>query len=386
MKIAVISPNRAHLEEVAGVLRRKAHAVASFEGGKSRMREVVESERPDMLLVDGMCCDVGELAQVEYVTTHHPAVAVVLLCATHSPEFLINSMRAGVREVLPSPAPASAIEAAVDRVATKLAKATGATLGKVLAFMSCKGGAGATFLATNLGALLAETKSVLLVDLNLQFGGALSFVHDGAAASNLAMVAKDISRLDASFLAASTVKVAPNYSVLAAPDDVARAMEVKPEHIDALLKIATTQYDFVLLDLPRSLDTISIHALDRAWRIFPVLQSNLADLRNAAQLLGAFRSLGYAGEKIEFIVNRHERSSDIGLEQIQRSLSGVQLRTVANSYREVNAAINHGDPLARTARSSAVTRQLADLAEALSPRPDDNRSGLLNRIFRRAGT
>ena len=109
-------------------------------------------------------------------------------------------------------------------------------------------------------------------------------------------------------------------------------MEVKPEHIDAILSLAVTQYDFVLLDLRRSLDTVAIKALDRAWRIFPVLQSGLPDLRNASKLLEAFQSLGYPQDKTELIVNRFEKSGDIGLDQVQRSLGSVRLNTVPNSY------------------------------------------------------
>lgn len=385
MKIAVISPSRSHLDEVGRVLEAKGHIARLFEGGKSRMRDIAEREAPELMLVDGMCCDTAELAQVEYVTTHHPSVAVILLCSTHTPEFLINSMRAGVREVLPSPVTPPALESAVARVAAKLVAQPARKNGKVLAFMPCKGGAGATFLATNLGWQLAETKSVLLIDLNLQFGDALSFVHDGKAPATLADVAKDISRLDASLLAASAVKVAPNYSILAAPEELAHAMEVKPEHIDAIISVAVTQYDFVLLDVPRSLDTIAIKALDRAWRIFPVLQSGLPDLRNAAKLLEAFKSLGYPAEKTELIINRFDKTSDIGIDQVQRSLGSVRLNTVPNSYREVNASINHGDPLIRTARANTVSRHLVDFAETLSPRPDEPRAGgLLGRLFRRA--
>jgi pilus assembly protein CpaE len=384
MKIAVISPSRSHLEEVGILLEAKGHTASLFEGGKSRMREIAEREQPDLMLVDGICCDVAELAQVEYVTTHYPSLAVILLCSTHTPEFLINSMRAGVREVLPSPAAPAALEAAIGRVAAKLAGAPARKMGKILAFMPCKGGAGATFLATNLGWQLAETKSVLLLDLNLQFGDALSFVHDGKATSTLADVAKDINRLDASLLAASTVKVGPNYSILAAPEDLAHAMEVKPEHIDAILSLAATQYDFVLLDVPRSLDTIAIKALDRAWRIFPVLQSGLPDLRNAGKLLDAFKSLGYPQDKTELIINRFDRTSDIGLDHIQRTLGNVHLNTVPNSYKEVNASINHGDPLTKTTRGNTVAKHLADFAQTLSPRPEEARSGLLGRIFRKA--
>lgn len=384
MKIAVISPSRSHLDEVAGVLRAKGHATCLYEGGKSRMREIAEREQPDMMLVDGMCCDVAELTQVEWITSHNPSLAVILLCSTHTPEFLINSMRAGVREVLPSPAAAPALEAAVGRVAAKLGGARAREKGKVLAFLPCKGGAGATFLATNLGWHLAQTRSVLLIDLNLQFGDALSFVHDGAAPSTLADVAKNINRLDASLLSASTVKVAPNYSILPAPEDLAHAMEVNPEHIDAILGLAVTQYDFILLDVPRSLDTTAIKALDQAWRIFPVLQSGLPEIRNAGKLLEAFRSLGYAADKTEMIVNRYEKSNEIGIDQIQRSLGSVRLIPVPNSYRDVNASINHGDPLVRTARGNPVTRHLVDLAESLNPRSDEARGGLLGRLFRRA--
>jgi pilus assembly protein CpaE len=385
MKIAVISPSRGHLDEVGRVLEAKGHTARLFEGGKGRMRDIAEREDPDLMLVDGMCCDTAELAQVEYVTTHHPSVAVILLCSTHTPEFLINSMRAGVREVLPSPVTAPALEAAVVRVAAKLGGVSSRKTGKILAFMPCKGGAGATFLATNLGWQLAETKSVLLIDLNLQFGDALSFVHDGKAPSTLADVAKNIERLDASLLAASTVKVAPNYSILAAPEDLAHSMGVKPEHIDAILSLAVTQYDFVLLDVPRSMDTLAIKALDRAWRIFPVLQSGLPDVRNAGKLLEAFKSLGYPPEKIELIINRFDKSSDIGIDQVQRSLGNVRLNTVPNSYREVNASINHGDPLMKTARGNTVARHLVDFAETLSPRPEEARAGgLLDRLFRRA--
>jgi pilus assembly protein CpaE len=383
MKIALISPNTNHLQDMSRVLEAHSHAVTLIDGGKSRMRAVAEQDQPDLMLVDGMCCDPNELVQVEYVTTHHPKIAVILLCATQSPEFLINSMRAGVREVLPSPVSSEALQAAVSRIASKLLGAKNKGTGKILAFIPCKGGSGATFLATNLGFQLAETKSVLLIDLNLQFGDALSFVHDGQPASTLADVAHDISRLDASFLAASSVKIAANYSILAAPEDLTRAMEIKPEHLDAILSVALTQYDFVLLDMSRTLDTLAIKVLDRAYRIFPVLQAGLPGLRNASKLLAVFKSLGYPADKIEVIVNRFEKGGDISQADIQRSLGTTNLRTVPNSYKEVNASINQGDALAEVTRSNAVAKSLADFALSLSPKQEESRS-LLDRLLRRA--
>lgn len=383
MKIALISPNVKNLQETSRALEAASHSVLLIDGGRERLRAVAEQEQPDLMLVEGVSCDAVELGNVEYVTTHYPNVAVMLLCANHMPEFLISAMRAGVREVIPSPAPAGALEAAVSRLAAKLTGTQAKSPGKVLAFMPCKGGSGATFLATNLGYQLAETQSVLLIDLNLQFGDALSFVHDRTPATTVADLARDIHRLDASFLAASTVKVAQNFSILAAPEDPSQAVDVKPEHVDALLKLAVRQYDFVLLDMGRTIDPVSIKALDHAHRIYPVLQAGLPCLRNAKKLLEVFESLGYPAEKSEAIVNRFDKRGEIGLDDIRRLLGDTKIHTVPNSYKDVSVSINHGKPLIEMGRSNAVIRNLTEFAQLLNPKQEDSR-GLLGRLFRRA--
>jgi pilus assembly protein CpaE len=383
MKISIISPNTAHLREMAALFAALSHEVATFEGGKSRMRAVAEQESPDLLLVEGICCDPAELAHVEYLSTHWRDMAVVLLCSTHTPEFLMHSMRAGVREVLPSPASGEALEAMAARVQAKLKGAPVRPQGKILAFVPCKGGSGATFLATNMGFELARTHSVLLIDLNLQFGDALSFVHDGRPASTLADVARDIARLDATLLAASAVTVAPRYGILAAPEDPSQAMEIKPEHIDAVLSIAVAEYDFVLLDMGRTLDTMAIKAFDRAWRIFPVLQAGLPALRHANKLLAVFRSLGYPADKVELVANRLDKGAAIGLEELRRAMGKTAIRALPGSEREVGASIDQGTALVTTARSGPLARALAEFAESLVPRPEA-KPGLLDRLFKRA--
>ena len=383
MKIVLISPNRNNLTEMERVLESAFHVVIVIDGGKSQMRAAAEQEQPDLLIVEGMCRDPAVLSDVEYVTTHYPHIAVILLCVTQTPEFLINAMRVGVREVLPSPAPSGALDAAVARIALKRAGVHVRSPGKILVFIGCKGGSGATFLATNLGYQLAENKTVLLIDLNLQFGDALSFVHDATPVSTVADIAHDIRRLDASFLAASAVTITPTFSILAAPEEPSQSMTIKPEHIDAILDLAVTQYDFILLDIGRTLDTRSIRAMDRAFRIFPVLQAALPHIRNANKLLAVFRSLSYPMNKIELIVNRFEKNGEIGLDDMRRSLGVDRLHTVPNSYKEVNASINQGSPLIDMARANAVTKQLAEFALSLSPRQEESRS-LFDRLFKRA--
>lgn len=384
MKIAVISPNSNNLHEIAKVLRASSHTPVLVEGGKSRMRETVEAESPDMLIVEGMCCDVSELVQVEYITSRYPNVAVVLICASATSEFLINSMRAGVREVIPSPADPAALDSAVHRIANKMHGQAPAKQGKVLAFIPCKGGSGATFIATNLGFQLAEQKSVLLIDLNLQFGDSLAFVHDSRPASSIADVAREFTRLDASFLSASAVRISPSFQVLAAPEDPAQAIEVKPEHVEAIIALAIKHFDFVLLDMGRHIDTLSMRALDRADTIFPVLQASLPALRNAKKLLDVFRSLGYDREKVQLIVNRFEKNGEIGLSEIERSLGSLAVHTVSNSYKQVSSAINHGGPLSVEAKNNPVSRNLAEFARDLAPQAEDSSRTFMGRILGRA--
>jgi pilus assembly protein CpaE len=384
MKIAVISPNKIQLNEIGKLLQAALHVAVLIEGGNASMRQVAEQDAPELMLVDAPCGDLDALAQIEYVTSHHPRIAVVLLCTGSSPEFLIRAMRAGVCEVLPAPVTPPDLEAAVNRIAHKLRGLAPRAAGKVFAFIPCKGGSGATFLATSLGFQLAETKSVLLVDLNLQFGDALSFVHDAKPGSTLADVARGIGRLDASFLAASTVRVAPNFSILAAPDDHAQALDITPSQVEAVLALAVLHYDFVLLDVGRAIETLSIKALDRANTVFIVMQAGLPSIRNAKKMLAIFKSLDYSAEKVELIVNRFDKKGSIGTASIERALGKFKLHTVPNSYKQVTASIDHGDPLMTTARANPVSRTLADFARALSPQPAGSRS-LFERLLGRGG-
>lgn len=385
MRIAILSPSPKHLQDVTSVLRAAGHEVIAAEGGKSQLSALAQRHTPDLIISDGMCCDTQDLVHVEQLTAQHPRMAVVLMCSSHTPEYLLNAMRAGVREVLPSPAGPEALLAAVQRIAAKLGNTSVTKTGQVLAFLPCKGGAGATFLATNVAWELSQTRRVLLIDLNLQFGDALSFVHDGRPSSTLAGVAASMDRLDGSLLAASATKVTNGLHVLAAPDDPGQALEIQPEHIEAVLTVASRYFEFVVLDLSRRLDTCAIKALDRAAHIFPVLQPTLPGIRHAAKLRQAFLSLDYAPQKVKFIANACQRGAEIGAAEVQRALGASRVIALAEAAGEVTASINRGEPFVQASRSHPLARQIIELVRELDPpQAEEQQKGLLERIFRRA--
>lgn len=385
MKIAIISPSAQSLQEISTILEHgnPSRIVTRHQGGISKLRTLAEQEHPDVIIVEGLCHDASELAPIEFVTSHYPQMIIIMLCSQQTSEFLINAMRVGVREVLPSPASKDALEAAIIRAEAKLGLRSTQRSGRVIAFLSCKGGSGATFLATNLGHQIgADGKKVLLIDLNLQFGEALLTVHNRKATSDIAEVARNLARLDASFLKASTVAVSANFEILDVPVDPAQSLQIKPEHLDAILNVAVNQYDFIILDVNRNLDDVTIKALDRAHNIFLVVQMLLPYLRNANRMMTVFRSLGYAQDKVELLVNRYWKNGDIGLDDLRASLGVTKMRVIPNGYKEVAKAINQGEPLVTVSKSSAVVKAISELAQSLLPKTEQAQGGLLSRLLK----
>lgn len=385
MKIALISPSTQSLQSLSVTLEQGGdfRSITRHEGGFSKLRAVAEQERPDVIIVEGFCHDAADLMPVEFVTAHFPNIFIIMLCTQQSSEVLINAMRVGVREVLPSPVSPAALEAAILRAKSKIGLQNIQAKATVLAFVSCKGGSGATFLSTNIGHRLAEQgKKVLLMDLNLQFGEAALTIFDRKPANDIVQVVHNLSRLDAPFLHASLVHVSDNYSILAAPDDPLQSQEFKPEHIDAILNIALHQYDYIILDVKRNLDDLMIKALDRSDKIFLVVQTLLPFVRNASRMMNVFRSLGYPPERTEVLVNRFSKNDEIGLKQLRTSLGIKQLRTIPNGYSEVAKAINLGLPLSSISKSSAVFKSICELTESLQAQDTEVQVGLLSRLLR----
>jgi pilus assembly protein CpaE len=313
----------------------------------------------------------------------------VLVGTELSSDLLLRAMRVGVREVLPSPCPPEALAAAVQRLLRRHAPAAAKLRqGEILSFVSCKGGSGATFVAANVAHMLAGggQRRVALIDLNLQFGDAALFVTNERPVSNVADVARNFQRLDAQLLESAMTQAAPGLFVLAAPEDPAQAGDVTPQHIKAILQLASQIFDFVVVDLGRSLTLVTLQALDRSDRVYAVLQLTLPFIRDGKRLRDVFASLDYPARKIHWIVNRHQKETQITLADLKRTLDIAEVITLPNQYEVVAASVNEGVPVDRVSPGSAIAKALRQLARDIAPDQEKARSGgWLSGLFKGSG-
>jgi pilus assembly protein CpaE len=371
MKILVASKDQSSCDAIRACIDggEPRHVLSSVLGDIVQVSAAVEKLRPDVLVLDRHDDEVTPWDAVEKLLHGALAPATILLSKSPGAELLLSAMRAGVREVLPWPAARPALGDAVVRAAQRRGvPPPSAGKGQVLAFLSCKGGAGATFLASNLAYALAQNRPVrvALLDLNLQSGDALLHVSDRAPAVTLADVTRDISRLDESLLAASMVQVLPNFGVLAAPGSPERALDVSADHIDALLDEAALHYDYVIVDANRVLDAVVVRALDRAATIFLVVQLTVPAVRDARRLLSAFDALGYPRDRIQLVVNRFEKGGEIEIKDVEKTVGIPVAWSLPNSFRQVTSSVNQGIPILKLAPKDPVSRALQGMAAGVA--------------------
>ena len=127
MKITAISSNEKQLFEIARMLRERSQTdqVDVLNGLLDKAR-LSETGSPDVLLVAQSLLNEDDLERLETLGIQNPEMAMIIACQQQTPDFLLQAMRAGVREVLPLPIDPLQLGAALRRIEDKrhLFKAT----------------------------------------------------------------------------------------------------------------------------------------------------------------------------------------------------------------------------------------------------------------------
>jgi pilus assembly protein CpaE len=293
-------------------------------------------------------------------------------------------MRSGAREFLQLPINADEFKTVLDRTEEFNGTVTSKRNGRTVAVFSGKGGAGVSFVATNLAA--AMTVPTVLVDLNLQTGDAASFLGLEPKYS-LADFVRNRTRLDDSLINSFITPHSARLALLAAPLEPHEAEDVKPEDITEVLHLLGQRFQCLVLDLQHTFDPVTVAALDLADEILVVMTLDIPGIRNTRRALKVFERLGYPRSRIRVVVNRWSRNIDVKLEKVEAHLDEQLIGLVPNDYAKVMNSINLGRPLVQADPASKITleiKRIAGLVEnshnPISPQP---RKGLLGAMFGR---
>lgn len=332
-----------------------------------------------------------DIRAVGAIASGVPRTALVGLGPELDGSRLLDAMRAGLVEYVPTPLEPGNVREALERVMRKngwVSAAGSRRNGQLLAFFSPKGGAGSTTVVTNVGIELHRLtgKRTLLVDLDLELGEIAS--HLGVRPRfHFVDLVRNIHRMDADLLASYIESHKSGVHVLSAPFEPEIGEEVGGEQIARILGLLRSHYDYVLVDTSKSLAPPALAALRTADPIFLVTNMDVPSLRNLKRCLPILDG-ATAGDakRLRLVVNRYNPKSLVSLDDIEETLGIDVYWTLTNDFDTVITSISAGQPLVLQGGSryaeefKALARDIADGAQGATREEASAMSRLLSRF------
>jgi pilus assembly protein CpaE len=326
-------------------------------------------------------------AQIQAILAVSPSTEIFLTSAQTDSEVLLEALRTGVKEFIPQPIQRAELEEALLRVKERCREKKPAMVkrGKLITVIGSKGGVGTTTVAVNLAASLRQAnpdRSVVLVDLNPQFGDAALFL-DMESAHTMGDIAKNIARLDETFLMSILSKHASGLYLLPSVEAVDEIGLLTPDAVEKTLNLLQTMFDFVIIDSGDSLADTTLATLNMSPTVFLVCTLTLPVLRNTKRLLNILSHLHCPTEHISIVVNRYEKRTEVSLKDMEEVLERKASWLIPNDYFTTMNAINKGQLLSVIAGRADVTKNFTKLAQTLwAEGQQEHKTSLFSRLFK----
>ena len=356
------------------------------------------------IAVDGE--DEADLSRISDVirTAKAKSIKVILIADQVSPTALHQLLRLGAEDFVPYPLPEGALHEAIERIRTKAeaaaapvapaepATATVAALkppvedephptfkakgdrdAVVIPVHGLAGGVGASTFATNLAWELAtisktDAPRVCLIDLDFQYGSIATYLDLPRKEAVFDLLSDTLSA-DSDALLHAMLTFNDKLHVLTAPSDMLPLDIVTPEDIAHLIDMARANFDFVIIDMPKTIVAWTETVLSRAHLYFALMELDLRSAQNVLRLVRALKAEGLPHEKLRFALNRAPKFTDLSAKsRVKRMAESLDITIelqMPDGGAQITQANDHGLPLNENAAKNPLRKEIQKLAKSL---------------------
>ena len=369
VNVGLVSHERARLSDLETAFAKAEGVVCS----PILLKETSGYPENDALTnIDVLLISVGEnwkiVVDAVQKRTDDEGPAIVFTGPINGAELIRLAFKAGahdyIDESLDGPTLIQAVHQAVNTRRQSIDKGNG----YMTLFVAPQGGAGTTTLAVNLAHILSartEQPNVLAMDMDIQYGN-LPLSFDEKPNTRLAGAIANGETIDDSIIDACLCRKSFSPKVLATySDDLVSPWDINPQQIDTLFTLLTKRFDHVIVDMPRSIDPLTFHALERADRICVVVQQTISDLRVASHYIRLLKDQEIASDKICLVINRHESRNIIRNQDFVTAFGSHEIFVVPNDFKRVSSAADHTTPIIARFKNALISKSLIKLSQQL---------------------
>ena len=262
----------------------KAHLQVQLGGVDAAVQHYTGQITPNLLVVETKLQGEEALLELDRLAeVCDPATKVVVVGRSNDVELYRELMRRGASEYLVAPlSPLQLIEV----VSGLYLDPGSAPIGRVVAVIGARGGAGSSTLSHNIGWCIAEELHIntTVIDLDLPFG-TVGLDFNDEASQGICDALSAPERLDDVLLDRLLIKRGEHLSLFAAPAVLDREYEASPDAFETVIDAVRQSIPCVILDLPHGWQPWIKTALLAADEVVIVATPDLTSLRNAKNII-----------------------------------------------------------------------------------------------------
>jgi pilus assembly protein CpaE len=387
-QVVVLTADAAFAEQARAAFGASQQVALSVVSGSIDLAgDTLSLADATVAVVDLDSAILGEMQALERLMTRIGAwPPVIVITQSFDANVARTLLQMRVADFMVKPVSPAELANTCARVAQSATTSSEGTESEIYTFLPAVGGAGVTTLAVQTAMLLLNSgsrgkNSTCLVDLDFQHGACADYL-DIEPRLNLGEVEPRPERLDRQLLEVMLSHHPSGLAVIAAPNRPAEMRLFDPDVVTRLLDLVSTNFDYVVFDMPRTWFSWTDSVLLGSNKLFIISQMTVPGLRHAKELVAAIKERLGDGPKPKVIINRFEQklfSSGLRKADIEQVLGDAFAGCVPNDYALVREAIDRGVPLDEVKPGNSVTAQLKKMVLP-PPAVKSGGEGVLNKL------